>query len=125
MPQRENAGRLDPSAASTVREFAAHLRRLRAEAGEVSLRKLAGRAGPRHDGVPFSKTTISEVLAGNRLPSREFVERFTDACGVAECGRAVWLDARDRVAATRPARARDRVAATRPARARASRWARR
>ncbi|WP_157767740.1 helix-turn-helix domain-containing protein [Actinosynnema pretiosum] len=113
MPQRENAGRTDPSAASTVREFAAHLRRLRAEAGEVSLRKLAGRAGPPRDGVPFSKTTISEVLAGNRLPSREFVERFTDACGVAERGREVWLAARDRIAASRPARTG------------ASRWARR
>ncbi|MCP2094834.1 MULTISPECIES: helix-turn-helix transcriptional regulator [Actinosynnema] len=113
MPQRENAGRIDPSVASTVREFAAHLRRLHAEAGEVSLRKLAERAGPPRDGVPFSKTTISEVLAGNRLPSREFVEKFTDACGVAEGGRAVWLATRDRVASNRPARAR------------ASRWARR
>ena len=76
----------DPAGLTSLDDLADALRGLHRQSGELSLRDLerwarkqqqAGRAD-----VRLTRTTVSEVLAGRRLPSRAFLSAFLEACGV-------------------------------------------
>jgi len=73
---------VDP-AAGPVQRFACELRRLRAEAGGMTYRALASRAG-------YSVTTLSQAAAGEQLPTLPVVLAYVRACG----GDAVRWEAR-------------------------------
>ncbi|MCK2212794.1 helix-turn-helix domain-containing protein [Actinomadura sp. ATCC 31491] len=92
---------LDP-AAGPVQRFAAALRELRREAGGLTYRAMAARAG-------YSVTTLSQAAAGERLPSLPVVLAFVRACGgdAAEWERR-WHEAAE-------AAARERAAEEEPA----------
>ncbi|GAA2207812.1 hypothetical protein GCM10009850_032700 [Nonomuraea monospora] len=64
---------MDP-AAGPVQRFAFELRKLRQEAGGLTYRAMAGRAG-------YSVTTLSQAAAGERLASLPVVLAFVEACG--------------------------------------------
>ncbi|TYB70219.1 hypothetical protein FXF51_03910 [Nonomuraea sp. PA05] len=64
---------MDP-AAGPVQRFASELRKLRQEAGGLTYRAMAGRAG-------YSVTTLSQAAAGERLASLPVVLAFVEACG--------------------------------------------
>ncbi|MGW7819993.1 nSTAND1 domain-containing NTPase [Streptomyces puniciscabiei] len=71
MGRRE--GPLDP-AAGPVQRFAFELRKLRGEAGGLTYRAMAQRAG-------YSVATLSRAAAGEQLPSREVALAYVQACG--------------------------------------------
>ncbi|WP_345575803.1 helix-turn-helix domain-containing protein [Nonomuraea rosea] len=62
------------SAAGPVQRFAAELRKLRQEAGGLTYRVMAERAG-------YSVTTLSQAAAGERLASLPVVLAFVQTCG--------------------------------------------
>ncbi|MFI8070928.1 helix-turn-helix domain-containing protein [Streptomyces sp. NPDC086033] len=64
---------LDP-AAGPVQRFAFELRKLRLEAGGITYRALAQRAG-------YSVTTLSQAAAGEQLPTLPVVLAYAGACG--------------------------------------------
>ncbi|NJP91369.1 hypothetical protein HCN51_18205 [Nonomuraea sp. FMUSA5-5] len=64
---------VDP-AAGPVQRFAYELRKLRQEAGGLTYRAMAGRAG-------YSVTTLSQAAAGEKLASLPVVLAFVRACG--------------------------------------------
>ncbi|WP_171074881.1 helix-turn-helix domain-containing protein, partial [Nonomuraea basaltis] len=64
---------VDP-AAGPVQRFAAELRKLRQEAGGLTYRAMAKRAG-------YSVTTLSQAAAGERLASLPVVLAFVETCG--------------------------------------------
>lgn len=64
---------VDP-ATGPVQRFAFELRELRAEAGGITYRTLARRAG-------YSVTTLSQAAAGERLPTLPVVLAYARACG--------------------------------------------
>ncbi|MFF5494247.1 helix-turn-helix domain-containing protein [Streptomyces aquilus] len=64
---------VDP-AAGPVQRFAFELRRLRTEAGGMTYRALASRAG-------YSVTTLSQAAAGERMPTLPVVLAYARACG--------------------------------------------
>ncbi|MFF3484346.1 helix-turn-helix domain-containing protein [Streptomyces sp. NPDC002701] len=57
-----------------MQQFAFELRKLRAEAGGITYRSLAQRAG-------YSVTTLSQAAAGERLPTLPVVLAYAGACG--------------------------------------------
>jgi hypothetical protein len=61
-------------AAERLTGFVADLAELRREAGQPSLRKMAGVSH-------YSHTALSSVLSGTRLPSQELTLAFVRACG--------------------------------------------
>ncbi|WP_063780773.1 nSTAND1 domain-containing NTPase [Nonomuraea sp. SBT364] len=71
MGRRENP--VDP-AAGPVARFASELRQLRKEAGGLTYRAMAARAG-------YSVTTLSQAAAGERLASLPVVLAFVETCG--------------------------------------------
>ncbi|MEV7861217.1 helix-turn-helix domain-containing protein [Streptomyces hirsutus] len=73
---------VDP-AAGPVQRFAFELRTLRAEAGGITYRALARRAG-------YSVTTLSQAAAGEQLPTLPVVLAYVRACG----GEAAQWEAR-------------------------------
>ncbi|MFD9359794.1 helix-turn-helix domain-containing protein [Streptomyces sp. NPDC060031] len=66
-------GLLDP-AAGPVQRFAFELRKLRREAGDLTYRAMAGRAG-------YSVATLSRAAGGQQLPSLPVVLAYVGACG--------------------------------------------
>nr|WP_281286925.1 helix-turn-helix domain-containing protein [Nonomuraea turkmeniaca] len=64
---------MDP-AAGPVQRFASELRKLRQEAGGLTYRAMAKRAG-------YSVTTLSQAAAGERLASLPVVLAFVETCG--------------------------------------------
>ncbi|WP_097274933.1 nSTAND1 domain-containing NTPase [Streptomyces sp. TLI_55] len=77
---------VDP-AAGPVQRFAFELRRLRAEAGGITYRALASRAG-------YSMTTLSQAAAGEQLPTLPVVLAYVRACaGDAARWEARWQQA--------------------------------
>lgn len=64
---------MDPGA-GPVQRFAFGLRKLRAEAGGITYRTLAQRAG-------YSVTTLSQAAAGEQLPTLPVVLAYAAACG--------------------------------------------
>lgn len=97
----------DPAGLTSLDDLADALRGLHRRSGESSLRDLerwarkqqqAGRAD-----VRLTRTTVSEVLAGRRLPSRAFLSAFLEACGVVGADvQRPWLEARVRIGAHPP-----------------------
>ncbi|MFF9040136.1 helix-turn-helix domain-containing protein [Streptomyces sp. NPDC014892] len=77
---------VDP-AAGPVQRFAFELRKLRAEAGGVTYRALAQRAG-------YSVTTLSQAAGGEQLPTLQVVLAYVRGCG----GNAAQWEARWREA---------------------------
>ncbi|SNY24951.1 carbohydrate binding domain-containing protein [Paractinoplanes atraurantiacus] len=74
-------------AARNAEAFVAELRRLRARAGDPSFRHLSRLAAAQRPADPLPPSTISDVLAGKRLPRLprlEFVEAYVAACLTAE-----------------------------------------
>ncbi|MEQ4717543.1 helix-turn-helix domain-containing protein [Nonomuraea sp. B19D2] len=71
MGRRESP--VDP-AAGPVQRFASELRKLRQEAGGLTYRAMAKRAG-------YSVTTLSQAAAGERLASLPVVLAFVETCG--------------------------------------------
>ncbi|WP_229854106.1 nSTAND1 domain-containing NTPase [Streptomyces filipinensis] len=86
---------MDPGA-GPVQRFAFELRKLRAEAGGITYRVLAQRAG-------YGPTTLSQAAAGDRLPTLSVTLAYVRACGgdPAEW-EARWRQAVDEVAALGP-----------------------
>lgn len=83
---------------SQVTAFVADLKRLRADAGQPSLRTMAVTAH-------YSHTALSSVVSGGRLPSLELTLAFVRACGGDEdAWRTRWQQVRPHVtrAATAP-----------------------
>ncbi|WP_406448749.1 hypothetical protein OH768_00220 [Streptomyces sp. NBC_01622] len=79
-----------------MQRFAFELRKLRAEAGVLTYRVLADRAG-------YGVTTLSQAAAGEQLPTLQVVLAYVQACGggAAEW-EARWKQAVDEVAASAP-----------------------
>lgn len=95
-------GNLDPEDVTTIEQFALLLRRLHLRAGKPTLRQLekwaqAQNAAGRRE-VYLTRTSISDALNGRRLPRKEFVRWFTEACSVPIEQREIWLKAWERVA---------------------------
>lgn len=72
----------EPPGSGLLADFVADLARLRRDAGQPSLRKMAEKAH-------YSHTALSSVLAGTRLPSLELTLAFVRACGADE---DVWRE---------------------------------
>ncbi|MFE7723520.1 hypothetical protein ACFU44_31355 [Nocardia rhizosphaerihabitans] len=84
----------------TLEEFAAHLRRLVADAG-ASLRDLEdwGMANQKY----LSKSSVHDVLKAVRPPTQEKLRYLLQACGVTNSPEvSAWIEARDRVVAALP-----------------------
>ncbi|MFF3713969.1 nSTAND1 domain-containing NTPase [Streptomyces phaeochromogenes] len=77
---------VDP-AAGPVQRFAFELRKLRTDAGGITYRSLAQRAG-------YGVTTLSQAAAGEQLPTLPVVLAYVRACG----GEVTWWEARWRQA---------------------------
>ncbi|MFJ7046803.1 helix-turn-helix domain-containing protein [Streptomyces sp. NPDC101112] len=73
---------LDP-AAGPAQRFAWELRKLREDAGGITYRSLAQRAG-------YGVTTLSQAAAGEQLPTLPVVLAYVRACG----GEPAWWEAR-------------------------------
>ncbi|MER7466460.1 helix-turn-helix domain-containing protein [Streptomyces sp. NPDC097981] len=83
---------VDPGA-GPVQRFAFELRKLRTEAGGVTYRALAQRAG-------YSVTTLSQAAAGEQLPTLPVVLAYVQACGGSPAQwEARWRQAVDEAAA--------------------------
>ncbi|MFI6279692.1 helix-turn-helix domain-containing protein, partial [Streptomyces sp. NPDC050988] len=77
---------VDP-ASGPVQRFAFELRKLRTDAGGITYRSLAERAG-------YGVTTLSQAAAGEQLPTLPVVLAYVRACG----GEVTWWEARWRQA---------------------------
>jgi hypothetical protein len=110
----DDAFDIDPRTAGTVAEFAACLRQVRIRA-DVSFRALA-RWGQEHR-TPLPRSTVSDALAGARLPSKELVIGFLRACGIDPRADTRWLLAWTRLAesSAAPVTGRDEAASIDPA----------
>ncbi|MFF4402469.1 helix-turn-helix domain-containing protein [Streptomyces sp. NPDC001480] len=87
---------LDPGS-GPVQRFAFELRKLRAEAGGITYRVLADRAG-------YSITTLSQAAAGEQLPTLPVVLAYARACGGDPLEwEARWNEAVAEAAASGPA----------------------
>jgi len=91
-------GDLDIASAQTRSELAAMLRTIHLRADRPSLRTLEART--RHDSTPLSKTVVSEMLKGTRLPRKAVMVSFLRTCGVPEERMEPWHRAWERVAAS-------------------------
>ncbi|WP_340383907.1 helix-turn-helix domain-containing protein [Streptomyces sp. SS7] len=86
---------VDPGA-GPVQRFAYELRKLRAEAGGLTYRVLAQRAG-------YAVTTLSQAAAGEQLPTLPVVLAYAQACGGDRAEwEARWRRAVDEAAASGP-----------------------
>lgn len=93
MASGRRAAEPDPWAASDQAEFRARLRDLLSWAGYTSLAQLT--AGATRRGTSMPVATANRALNNERLPTVEFVERITIACGA---DVKQWLAARDALA---------------------------
>lgn len=89
-------GDLDLTAVTTAGELAALLRTVHLRADRPSLRTLEART--RHDLTPLSKTAVSEMLKGARLPRKAVMAAFLKACGEHDDRIEAWRRAWDRIA---------------------------
>lgn len=90
---------LSPSGARDAAGFIAAMRRLKERSG-LTFRELEERAARRGD--VLARSTLADVLRRTSLPRPEVLAAFVRACGDGERVDA-WLDARERLAAARPA----------------------
>lgn len=107
-PLRDNVqtdlygGELDPSAVTSLEELVELLRRLHIRAGEPSRRALQKWARDQQQAgrpnIQLTRTTISEILSGKRVPSPGFLAAFLESCGiVGDKAQRPWLAARARI----------------------------
>ena len=87
---------LNLSNVSTLDALADLLQEVHLRADKPSLRAL--QAKTRHSQLPLSKTTVSEMLRGVRLPRKAVMVAFLRACGVPDAKMEPWQHAWDRVA---------------------------
>jgi hypothetical protein len=87
---------VDPASVRSVEEFAVCLRRLRARAGNISYRTLE-RWGKSHE-KPLPRSTVLEALGGKRLPRKDLLLAFVEACGIDPQADTRWLAAWTRLA---------------------------
>ncbi|GHA44004.1 XRE family transcriptional regulator [Streptomyces purpurascens] len=92
-----------PHEARSAAEFVACLRWLKEQAG-LTYRQLEANAERRGD--VLARSTVADALRRDSLPRAEVVVAFVRACGGNE-DPAVWLEARDRLAAAEPPEADD------------------
>lgn len=97
MAEPPYTGDLDLNAVSTRDDLAGLLRTVHIRADKPSLRALEART--RHSVTPLSRTAVSEMLKGVRLPRKATMVSFLLACGVADEGMELWQRAWERVAA--------------------------
>jgi hypothetical protein len=77
-------------------DLLAEMHRVRLKAGQPSLRELERRA--RWMGSdPLPKSTVSDILAGVRLPNRQQLMIYLRCCGLPEPELGDWSTAHDRV----------------------------
>lgn len=88
-------GDLDIASAQTRSQLSALLRTIHLRADRPSLRTLEART--RHDSTPLSKTVVSEMLKGTRLPRKAVMVSFLRTCGVPEDRMEPWHRAWERV----------------------------
>lgn len=81
---------------TTREELTALLRTIRIRADNPSLRALETRT--RHDLTPLSKTSLAEMLKGQRFPRKAFMVAFLRACGVQDDHIDPWRRAWERIA---------------------------
>ncbi|MFF5084429.1 HEAT repeat domain-containing protein [Actinoplanes sp. NPDC000266] len=98
---------VDPSAVETPEQLAACLDGLRRRRGlsYQQMEKAAGALPPRADGrhwEPLGKSTVGEIVKGERLPSRAKLNTFLAVCGVPASGMPQWLAAWERASAAEP-----------------------
>jgi hypothetical protein len=100
---------VDPSTVKTLDELAACLDGLRRrrglsyEAMERAATRLPSRSGgPRLE--PLGKSTVGEIVTGQRLPAKGKLLTFLEVCGVAPADRAQWLAAWERASTSGLAR---------------------
>jgi hypothetical protein len=86
---------LDLASVTTHEELAALLAQVRRRADNPSLRTLEART--RHGPTPLSKTSVSEMLKGGRLPRKTVMVAFLRACGVPEDQVEPWRRAWDKI----------------------------
>ncbi|HEX2316068.1 MAG TPA: lipoyl domain-containing protein [Thermomonospora sp.] len=86
-------------------QLAALLRELHVRAGAPSLRTLERWAAARPDEAMLSKSTVSDMLKGSRLPKMAVLTGFVRACGAGPDDVTAWRRAWERVAAAERARA--------------------
>jgi hypothetical protein len=87
---------VNPANARSVEELAACLRRLRARAGNLSYRDLERWGKSRGKSLP--RTTVLEALRGTRLPRKDLMLAFVEACGINPQADSRWLTAWTRLA---------------------------
>ena len=89
----------NPDLVQSSADLAKQLGLLRTRSG-MSLRdfEIWSRKHP-ETGTNLSKTTVSQILAGRRLPTVAFLRTFLLACGVPATEHDAWLEARTRLAA--------------------------
>lgn len=93
---------LDLNEVGTVEQFGLMLRRLHVRAGRPSFRQLEkwaqdqNAAGRRE--VSLTRTILSDALNGKRLPRKDFVRWFTEACLLGPEQQGIWLKTWERVA---------------------------
>ncbi|MFC4464633.1 helix-turn-helix domain-containing protein [Streptomyces xiangluensis] len=86
---------MDPTAGQ-VQQFAFELRKLREEAGGITYRAMAKRAG-------YAVTTLSQAAAGEQLPTLPVVLAYVRACGGEEAQwQARWQQAVEETAGAGP-----------------------
>ena len=100
MDEAPYTGDLDLAAVSTVDELAALLRVVHLRADKPSLRTLAAKT--RHDATPLSKTAVSDMLKGMRLPRKAVMVAFLRTCGIGDDRIEAWRLAWDRIAGGEP-----------------------
>ena len=95
---------LDPSSVATLAEFAACLNGLRKrrdlsyEAMEAASREMLTRRGGDQWQL-LSKSTVGEIVNGERLPSRDRLLTFLAVCGLTPADQVQWIAAWERVSA--------------------------
>lgn len=80
-------GRVDPTSAGSPLEFVDKLREVRTRAGRPSLEEMA-----RLSQRVLARSTLSDLLNGDRLPSKEQLLAFLTVCGVPEPDRGPWVE---------------------------------
>jgi hypothetical protein len=102
MNQSFQKDEVDLSTAETVDQLAAQLRRIHIRAGKVPYRQIEMWADEQRkvgrSDVWLTRSAISEVLTGKRLPSRAFLINFLTACDVSPTDLQSWISAWERIA---------------------------
>jgi hypothetical protein len=95
--QMATIDQVDPSEARSAAEYVQAMRRLRASAGQPSLRELSRKANANTAGsLPVS--TLSDALRKDRLPPWRVVDAFLTVCGVSPRHVARWRTTWERLA---------------------------